>query len=276
MLTDAFIPLLTYPQKSDVTSFRELSKFLDGLVTHVTYCAVEVDIPNLADRWGAKLIALPQMVAEVEERSRSDAREMLAEAERFDTDLQVETRTRRALLGDVGLALAREASSHDLAAMVSVPSDAEHRAIAEDLLFHSGRPLLLVPSGDNYAKDPVRIAVAWDGSQVAYSAIHEAMPWLVHCLEVTILTASHDKKVPESATVALEAYFSRHGVRHARADTTMSNDGVGADLQRSAIARGAEMLVMGAYGHTRLREFLIGGATAGVLERTLIPVLMAR
>lgn len=276
MLTDAFVPLFTYPFKSDIASVRELTELLDGMVTHVTYCGLEIDIPDLADRWGSRLIALPQMIAEVEDRSRRDAAELLQETMRFDTEVQTHSITIRVPLGGAGLSLANRARNYDFSAMPTLHGSTEHRAVAEDLLFESGRPLILVPEGEDFGTEPVRFAVAWDGSQVSYRAIHEAIPWIAKSREVLIVTASSDKEVPESSTKALEDFFARHDIRANRIDAGTSGEGIGLDLQRASGTHGAEMMVMGAYGHSRFREFLLGGATAGVFAHTIMPVFMSR
>lgn len=276
MLTDAFVPMLTYPEQASAEALPALSSLLDSFATHVTYCAVEIDVPDLADRWGSSLMALPQMMAEVEGRSRRCAADLLHHASMLESRLQAHSFTIRAAFADPGPAIAKQARHHDLSVFAMRDRSADHQGIAENLIFGAGRPLIVVPERGGYSTGVTKIAIAWDGSPTAYRAIFDAIPLIANALEVTVLTASEDKKVPQASTDALLGYLARHGAKPSLREVVSSKAGIGEDLQLSAALVDADMLVMGAYGHSRLREFVLGGATAAVLFNPKMPVFLSR
>ena len=138
----------------------------------------------------------------------------------------------------------------------------------------SGRPLLVIPyigKFDAFAKRPL---IAWNGSREASRAVHDAMPLLQRADTVSVLSINP----PEDAHIAgfdISAHLARHGVK-ADAMRTLSGDiSVGDMLLSDCADLGADMIVMGAYGHSRLREFVLGGVSQHLLETMTVPVFMA-
>jgi nucleotide-binding universal stress UspA family protein len=276
MLTDVFVPLLTFPDDAKPTALPRLSGLVERFATHITYCGVEINVPDLADRWGGALIALPQMIADAERRSRQNASDLLLSTRGLSQRLLAETFTIRAAFGSTGPAIARRARHHDLSAMTLRRGSVEHAALAENLMFDSTRPLLVVPDGNDRSDDASRIAVAWDDSPTASRALYDAMPLLVGATDVAVLTAHEDKPVSKAAVEATLGYLQRHGVKARMVHVDMGTAGIGKALQQAAVSEQAGLLVMGAYGHSRLREFVLGGATAGVLNDPLLPIFFSR
>ncbi|MEX1204927.1 MAG: universal stress protein [Dongiaceae bacterium] len=150
-------------------------------------------------------------------------------------------------------------------------SEAPLAATLDAALFETGRPALVVPAP---ALPTVgsRIVLAWDGSVQAARAVGVALPFLRLAQQVTVTTAGEaDRRVPAEA---LLAYLARHEVR-AQSETFAAAAGVGKGLIELAARLRADLLVMGAYGHSRLREMILGGATREVLTASPVPVLMA-
>lgn len=276
MLTDVFVPLFTYPEETEVSSLPQFAKLLEAFATCVTYCGVEIDVPDLANHWGAQLAALPQMAAEVERRSHGRAVNLLETATALTTTLEASTFRLRAAFTDPGLAVAAQARYHDVTAIQMRPGSANWKAIAEHLLFGSGRPLLLVPEEESLPTSLDHVAIAWDGRATANRAIYDAMPLIVRATHVTVLTAGSDKDIAPASIDALIHYLQRHAAEPRLVQADSSNQGIALDLQTAALSEKANLLVMGAYGHSRLREFILGGATSGVLDRAAMPVFMSR
>jgi len=161
------------------------------------------------------------------------------------------------------------------------PHDAEgalYRPFPEEVALAVGRPVLVVPYAGTFAEVGQRVLIAWDGSRTATRAVNDAMPLLVAAETVTVLCVDPDQdrrahgEVPGSD---IAVHLARHGVK-ARVETTISGGiGVGNTLLSSAADSGADLLVMGAYGHARIRELLLGGATRTILESMTLPVLMS-
>jgi len=147
-----------------------------------------------------------------------------------------------------------------------------------DIALSAGRPILVFPYVGRYNRIAQRVLVAWDASREATRAINDAMPLLAPAAAVTVLTVdppigrTEHGDVP-GADIAL--HLARHGV-NARVEKTVSGGiGIGDLLLSRASDLGADLLVMGAYGHSRVRELVLGGATCMVLRSMTLPVFMS-
>ncbi|HSJ78129.1 MAG TPA: universal stress protein, partial [Erythrobacter sp.] len=150
------------------------------------------------------------------------------------------------------------------------------RLVCEGLLFEAGRPLLLVPHAHASGFAARRIVVAWDNSRGAARALGDALSLLPGIEEVVFLVIGDEKTI--DAGIAPEkhcATIARHGITATIEYRNKGGRWIGDALQEEALDVGADILVMGAHGHSRLREFLLGGATIDVLNAVRLPVLMA-
>lgn len=149
----------------------------------------------------------------------------------------------------------------------------------EGALFSSGRPMLVVPAGSRPTLKPGKVMVGWDGRLEASRAIREAMDMLVAADDVRVVLV--DPKVDETGHGAepgadVAAYLARHGVKVTVDRLPSQGMSVAEVLRRHAVDTAAELVVMGAYGHSRLRERIFGGTTRSMLEEPSVPVLLAR
>jgi len=152
-------------------------------------------------------------------------------------------------------------------------SDAVARSTLETLLLESGRPLLIpgaLPTPTTLAE---RIAIAWKPTAQATRAVAYAMPLIARAKEVTVLTVEEDEGRRDAAN-RLIAYFAWHGIKAVAERLAPGPLGAAATLLAAASAK-AELLVMGGYGHTRLREWVFGGFTQRVLADAPLSVLIA-
>jgi len=152
------------------------------------------------------------------------------------------------------------------------------RPLPQEVVLAVGRPILVVPYAGTWEEIGRHVLVGWDSSREATRAINDAMPLLAGAEAVTVLAvdpagglAGHGE-VP-GADIAL--HLARHGVEATIESTVSAGIGAGNTLLSRASDLGADLLVMGAYGHSRVRELLLGGATRTVLESMTLPVLMA-
>lgn len=149
----------------------------------------------------------------------------------------------------------------------------------EGTLFSSGKPLLLVPEGALPTLTPKRVLVAWDSRIEASRAVRESLNILskareVHLTLVDPVEGENDHGAEPGADAA--AYLARHGVNVTVDRLPSSNHPVADVLRRHAIDISAELMVMGAYGHSRLRERIFGGVTRSILENLPLQIFMAR
>ncbi len=142
----------------------------------------------------------------------------------------------------------------------------------EAALFETGRPVLLASQGslDFTARTA---AIAWDGSREASRAANAALPFLKRALRVTVMSVGENGKTADPGLLA--ASLALHGVEATGQSVELGTRKTGTAILEEAGRLGADILVMGAYGHGALRELVFGGATREVLKSAEIPVLLA-
>ena len=145
----------------------------------------------------------------------------------------------------------------------------------ESILFQAGAPALIVPYAGVTEFKPGHALVAWDGGTAAAHAVRAALPLLALAKDVTLVIIGEQKKSKDLAGVDIATYLSRHGLSVEVRSIDNSTGDIGQTILSFASDAEADWLVMGAYGHSRLREFLLGGATRGILSSMTVPVLMA-
>lgn len=148
-------------------------------------------------------------------------------------------------------------------------SDALHA-----VLFDSGRPVLISPR-EEPATIGTRICVAWNGTAESAASVHAALPWMQQAQAVRILTADEYHRRGPAAADVLD-YLALHGIRADIGTFRPINKDVGAGLLKAAVDFEADLLCMGAYSHSRLRQLILGGVTRHVLEHASLPVMMNR
>jgi len=150
------------------------------------------------------------------------------------------------------------------------------RPLIEAVLFGSGLPVMLIPEDGKTTFAIDRILIAWDYSRVAARAVGDAMPLLAKAKRVHIVTVTDDKELrPRMDAHELARHLARHGVAVVVDQALRGNMSIGDALFRQAAAINADLLVMGGFGHSRLRDFILGGATQQILAWAPLPILMS-
>jgi nucleotide-binding universal stress UspA family protein len=150
----------------------------------------------------------------------------------------------------------------------------EPEILIEGALFGSGRPTLIVPY---IQRDPMtlrHVTVCWDESRAAARAIGDAMPLLKRADGVDLLSVSLGQE-HDTNSKSMKEHLARHGVIATLCQTPATKHGEVAAILNHVSDTGSDLIVMGGYGHTRLREFILGGVTRGVLGSMTAPVLMS-
>jgi nucleotide-binding universal stress UspA family protein len=179
-------------------------------------------------------------------------------------------------LGDGERAVVMAARTHDFSVLGLPDFDASARQLGEQLLFDSGRPLLVLPLSRPFNLNLETIAVAWDHSEPASRVMSGALPLLKRAKRVVVFSVLGAKKLPraEAAQDAAE-YLMSHGIEATWEMLDSHDRARGRFIMETAIARGAGLLVMGAYATLPAQEYLLGGVTVSVLSEPLLPVLMS-
>jgi len=152
-------------------------------------------------------------------------------------------------------------------------AEADARSTLESALLETGRPLLIPGTSRRFSAGAERVAIAWKPTPQAARAVAAALPFLVRAKTVTVLTVDEDESRRNDADRLLN-YLAWHGLKPAVKRLTADTRG-GPDALLAAAGGGCDLLVMGGYGHARLREWVFGGFTQRLLADAPIPVLIA-
>lgn len=152
------------------------------------------------------------------------------------------------------------------------------RHTVEDVVLSAGRPALVVPYIGGGKTLGQRIMIAWDASREAARAVNDAMPLLEQAKSVTVLSVNPRPGVDrhgEEPGADIALHLARHGVKVDVQRTQVEEIDVGDTVLSRLADLSSDLLVMGAYGHSRLREVVLGGVTRTLLESMTVPVLMS-
>jgi nucleotide-binding universal stress UspA family protein len=149
--------------------------------------------------------------------------------------------------------------------------------LPEQLALASGRPALIIPYAGRFDTVGKRVLVAWSRTRESARAINDALPILERASHVTVLSINprrgEDANDLPGADIA--QHLARHGVKAEAASTVAEDVDVGNTLLSRAADLGADLIVMGCYGHSRMRELILGGATREILRHMTVPVMMS-
>lgn len=151
-------------------------------------------------------------------------------------------------------------------------------AATKHIALESGRPVLIVPCQATVTTLGERIVVAWNGSREAVRAVHDALPLLQRASFVQVVVINPSVGYGEHGAVPgadICLHLARHGVQAEAYVGHADGHAIGAALHTQASAVGADLVVMGAYGHSRFRELVLGGVTRHLLQHLQVPMLMA-
>jgi nucleotide-binding universal stress UspA family protein len=216
------------------------------------------------------------------QRAESDKKSRMAVA-RFEltakrAGLTAESRTFSDSIPGASGRFARMTRRFDLA-VVGQPEREKlmpEESVNEAVLFESGRPVIVIPYIQKQGLKLDRVMVCWDGSRAATRAIADAMPLLQKAKQVDIvMVATHRAKSDEIPGADLGQHLARHGLKVDVKSMVSPDINVASTVLSYAADSSADMIVMGGYGHSRLREFVLGGVTRGILSAMTVPTLMS-
>src|SRR6266852_3708820 len=269
-----------------VPSERLIRPVVDGAVSlaaahaaHLDAVSIGYETTNvgLAFESGGAAVAA---VFEIEqERAAERARAALAvfETEARNAGISYNLQALTSIPFEAAESVSALARLHDLTVVLQPESGREtfDNTIPLEILFQSGGPVLFIPHAHKGSVEPKRIGIAWDGSRLAARAVRDAAPFLTAAQAITIISVNDEQAPANASANALAAHLARHGlaahIERASAD--------GADIQPTILSiaadTGMDLIVMGAYGHSRLRERILGGVTRAMLESMTVPTLMS-
>ena len=178
-------------------------------------------------------------------------------------------------------AVAEQGRCSDLVVIGQQEEDAltfEQQDLAGRLLLEGGRPVLLVPHSGTFETTGDNVLVAWNASRESARAVSDALPVLTQARKVSVLCINPPRSGAEDREILgtqIAATLARHGVTAEVVPDFASDISVGDEMLSRASDLGCDLIVMGAYGHSRFREMVFGGATRHVLNHMTVPVLMS-
>jgi nucleotide-binding universal stress UspA family protein len=277
-IKDVLLPLVGEPEMAAVAAIDKCVAVAGDIGARVTAIAIEERIavrPRVMVSADLENTEAAEMV-----RSVSDARGLLqatnAAALRFG--VSSENRLVRLAAADIPAHFAWSARLKDLAIIPVKTQGGQSEDIIERLIFESGRPILLCP--EQLASDLAvvfdSVAIAWDHTAPAARAVADALPMLQAAARVRIITATDNATAAElESGAALLNHLAVHGVKASFETVAIAGSSVGKVLEAYVKAHAIDLLVMGAYRHTRLNELVWGGATRTVIGQPPCWVMMS-
>lgn len=274
----AYLPLTSYPESpSDqaVASSVAIAALL-GCELHVKTFSVVIPRMRVSSALDGLLLDIPDMIRTTEENSRAECRRLQdLVLEKAGDRVKAQCSTLEAVLGSTATKAAEEARYYDLALLPWAKDTDTARDLAQTVVFDAGRPTILVPP--MVRSVPIRrVAVAWDGSRVAARALADALPLMTADTRITVLTVQNEKQLAGTSIAEdLAKSLRSRGFDAQARNVALGARSIAEALQETAIEEGADLLVMGGFGHSRLRDFVLGGATNGVFDDLRLPVLLS-
>lgn len=274
-IKDVLLTLTTYPDPTPISVVDHAVSFASALNAHIAAiaCDVHVQIPGTFLSFGAA----GAIAAREAHRSHDGAQDLLAAfaAAAQRADLLHEIIHEKSVSYRVPERLVEYARLRDLT-IVSVPATYD-QWYAEAIIFGSGRPTLVVPeSAPSRPFELNTVVVAWDFSRSAARAVADAIPILEKARTVRIVTVTNEKVIDtRHSSDEIAKNLSRHGIDVIVDRVEAAGMSIGETLTRQIASHNADLLVMGAFGHSRFREFILGGATQSMLSKPLLPILFS-
>lgn len=273
---DILLQLTSYPVPTPHWAIDAAGSLADTLEAHLSAGLCQIYLPDVSNWLANKLTHADEAIAAENRKSQEWAKELLVT---FAARIPEARRGAEILIECCSLIsphdLAQWAGTRDLT-VVPVGDGLDWSYVAEGLVFESGRPVLLLPQPKGSAHRYRSIAIGWDGSRAAARALADALPLLSAADTVELLVVTGDKELPTAAGRSeAQRHLATHGICAGIRTIEAQRRDAGSALCEEALALGSDLLVMGAFGHPRVREFVLGGATQSVLDDVRLPVLLS-
>jgi nucleotide-binding universal stress UspA family protein len=271
--------LLLYLSPEDVRATHPATRYAVEMArvhdAHLTALIVEIAVEAPVRLYsGGVLPDLDPLRKSHHAAALQDAESFSAEAGR--AGIRHEAVSARASAADAGEIVADRARVHDLTILPALRGAPEDQlSVVEDCLFSSGRPVLLVPETTRSFRAE-NVVIAWDGTAPAVRAAHDALPLLQRAAGTTVVTiAEENAGLHEGMGRELCTHLGRHGVRASFRRFDSRGRAIGAAIVEAAKELEADLLVMGGFAHSRLRDLVLGGATRHILNATPMPAFLS-
>lgn len=274
MIKDILVNLSVGSKNSAAADYAvSMAAAFEAHLTGVAFAYQPVDVGSVFDG------ASSAVIATFREQNEAAANASLAkfnDAARRNA-LSTESHLLSASTGGAADRFAHMARAYDLSVVGQIEPDGSpaEDLILEAALFNSGRPVLVVPY---IQKEPIqlgRVMLCWDGSRNAARAFADAMPLLERAKTLDVITIATADRRNELPGADIAHHLARHGINVELKRIVAPDSDVANTILSYAADSSADLIVMGGYGHSRLREFVLGGVTRSMLSTLTVPTLMS-
>lgn len=289
-IRDFLLPLVSYPKPASKEAIESVFRFVENflpsngqtghqsqIAPRISALVYEIEIEMGLYFEGAHMGEFLEREAR---KSAANAQQLVHSFEEVAASCSVLHRCRleRRAPYDMTRNLVESARLHHVTVQPLRKDTEDQFDLTEQLIFESGRPVLIFP------EEPVRplattiqtVAVAWDGSRQAARALADALPFLRRARTVKAFTATDDKPLSSAQAQQFVEYVAGFGIEAIHEDVKKTDQhSIGSFMEAYVASRSIDLLVMGAYGHSRLREFILGGATRSILANPPCWVLLS-
>ena len=272
---DILVALTSYPEPTPVSVVEDAVSVAAALGAHIAALSCEMHVQVPGHFISGSVVGLPGVIAGEAGKSRRNAQDLLAafEAAAAKSGVSRESILQKCKSFEVTALLVEYARLRDLTIM----PESNDRWYAEAVIFGSGRPTVILPrKPESRPFELGTVAVAWDFSRAAARAVSDAIPLLEKAKKVRVVTVLNEKHLDNKHSAEeLSKNLSRHGIDVVLDRVDAKGRPIGDVLEAYVASHASDMLVMGAYGHSRLREFVLGGATKSLLSKPPLPILFS-
>lgn len=277
---DLLLHLDTYPDPTSSEAIDQAVRFAGVMGGTLSAVAVEAIIEAPNNRLANYLIGLNKIAQQEEQKSRDYCISTLAE---FNSKAGLagvlgESIHVRSYMYDVGATVAYQSRTRDACLVPVMDQYDGQRAVIEAVVFGAGRPVLTYRPGtsDLPGDTPDLVVLAWDGTRTAARAMADSLPLLQKARKVRVLTVTGEKPSTTSGLGnGAQRHLAGHGVNAVVDEIDAGGKAIGSVIDGYLERLKPDLLVMGAYGHSRAREFILGGATEHMLKNSPVPLMLS-
>lgn len=269
-----------------VPSERLIRPVVDGAVSlavaraaHLDAVSIGYETTNvgLAFEGGGAAVASVFEIEQERAAERAQAALAVFETEARNAGITYNLQALASIPFEAAESVSAMARLHDLTIVLQPEpgSDTFDNTLPVEILFQSGGPVLFIPYAHRGPVEAKRIGIAWDGNRLAARAVRDSAPFLARAQAITIISVNEEQAPASASTTALTAHLARHGLAAGVERSSADRADIQPTILSIAADAGVDLIVMGAYGHSRLRERILGGVTRGMLESMTVPTLMS-
>lgn len=277
---DILLGLTSYPEPTPAAAVEQAVGLASALGARISAHAFQIAIPSVGNVLANSVLNVSAMVAAERQKSAANTDALIASFENAAKrrgvahEHSVDSRP----TSQLAAILTERARMHDVTLIPIGPQADLQRYVAESVIFGSGRPTIVYPEAPkrDAALSFDTVCVAWDFGRPAARALADALPILQLAKKVRVVTITREKTINTGhSTSELVRHLALHGIDVVVEEEDAAGRTIGQALEGYVNAREIDILVMGAYGHSRMRDFILGGATKAILADPPAPVLLS-